>query len=104
MSLHPGVVRTTLAKNHHLACGIFYVSFILTYPLYWFGTKNVNEGAQTSLYTIFEETSNLKSGGYYADCEQRQIDSESNTPEIRSQLWSWTCKQLGINKDCTKAD
>jgi NAD(P)-dependent dehydrogenase (short-subunit alcohol dehydrogenase family) len=68
VSIHPGVVRTGLAQNHQCACGIFYIPFLIMYPLYYLISKSTWEGAQTTLYAIHETTEKLKSGGYYSDC------------------------------------
>lgn len=102
-SVHPGAVRTSLSRSHRLTHGILNLVYIVLFPFYWLATKDASEGSQTSLHIIFEETAKLKSGGYYSDCECQPIESESNTPETREQLWRWTCNQLGINKDFAKA-
>jgi hypothetical protein len=49
-------VRTALAMNHQCACGIFYIPFLIVYPIYYLLSKSPWEGAQTTLHTIHEDT------------------------------------------------
>lgn len=38
-------------------------------PLYYLMTKNAYQGAQTTLYTVYEDSTKLTKGEYYADCQ-----------------------------------
>lgn len=65
-SLHPGVIRTEIARDS--AIWYFRLALYLVYPFFWFVTKSVMKGAQTTLYLAYEDKSKLKSGEYYRDC------------------------------------
>ena len=65
-SLHPGVVRSEIARDSTI--WYFKLGIYLTYPLFWLITKTVTKGAQTTLYLAYEDKSKLKSGEYYRDC------------------------------------
>jgi len=65
VSLHPGVVRTELTRYLKPYVQILMKLF---YPLYWLGTKDALQGAQTTLHLVYEDESKITKGEYYADC------------------------------------
>jgi hypothetical protein len=67
ISLHPGVVRTELSR--YMLTGLTKYVLYLTYPLLYLVTKNCNQGAQTSIYGVFEDKDKLINGEHYADCK-----------------------------------
>lgn len=69
--LHPGIVRTALAGRHNMSTGYYYLPYLMVYPIYYMVSKNPLEGAQTSLYCVYEETDKLESGCYYGDCKKK---------------------------------
>ncbi len=67
VSLHPGTVRTQISRN--LGWKLLLLEYLLT-PLKLLTFKSPLQGCQTTLYTVFEDASKLKKGGYYSDCKQ----------------------------------
>lgn len=86
VSLHPGVVRTEVVRN--LRGKLFDTIMRLIEPIFWLLTKSPKEGAQTSLYTIYESSDQLKNGGYYSDCKLKASSQESEKMESQKKLWN----------------
>ena len=65
-SLHPGVVLTEIWRGMMEKGSCVVRSLIyLTYPFIWYFTKDIQGGAQTTLYLVHEEKENLKNGEFY---------------------------------------
>jgi len=69
-SLHPGAIYTELGRD---SPRILKFIFTLFYPITWFLFKSIEKGAQTTLYLVYEDKNNLKSGGYYQDCSLGRV-------------------------------
>lgn len=64
-SLHPGVIITEISRD----LPKFFIFFkYLLFPLLFIFFKSIEKGAQTTLYLVYEDKSNLKSGEFYKDC------------------------------------
>jgi NAD(P)-dependent dehydrogenase (short-subunit alcohol dehydrogenase family) len=74
--LHPGVVRTEIMR--YVKKGIIDFLYMLIEPIYWVFSKNSKEGAQTTLYTIYETNDKLLNGGYYSECKLKGVSSEAS--------------------------
>lgn len=85
MSVHPGVVRTDLARYGLTSFQKTLVKVL--YPLIWLVTKNPHEGAQTTLYCILQDKSKLTNGGYYADCNLAERGEFAKDPANQKKLW-----------------
>jgi NAD(P)-dependent dehydrogenase (short-subunit alcohol dehydrogenase family) len=95
VSLHPGVVRTELMREMKAGPkGTFIAIFMfILYPLYWLGTKNPWQGAQTNLHcTLSDEVEN---GAYYADCKKDK-ENELVKRENWEKLWEISEQTLGL--------
>lgn len=68
----------------------------LTYPLLYLVTKNCNQGAQTSIYGVFEDKDKLINGEHYADCKVAQKNPETRIKENQKKLWEISEQLLGI--------
>lgn len=64
-SLHPGVIRSNFFNR--AGCFISTLTMVM-YPFMWAFTKNVWQGAQTTLYCSQAPFSKITSGEYYSDC------------------------------------
>ena len=61
-------------------------AFRLVAPIYTIFTKSAEEGAQTTLATLFYPPDKMKNGGYYSDCHiSRQ--NKHVTKENWDKLW-----------------
>ncbi len=56
-------------------------------PLYYLMTKNAYQGAQTNLYTVYEDSNKLTKGEYYADCKVATSTKISKDLEAAEKLW-----------------
>lgn len=83
--LHPGAVRTELMR--YIRTGLFGLVYPLIHPFYWLLTKNPKEGAQTTLYTIYESADKLVNGAYYSDCAVKEPSGEATKKESQTRLW-----------------
>jgi retinol dehydrogenase-12 len=83
-SLHPGVVRTELSRYMK---PFIHVLMKMLYPIYWLMTKSSQQGAQTTLYLVYEEKDQLKKGEYYADCKVEWSTEISKNMQAAERLW-----------------
>jgi len=86
-SLHPGGVRTELAR--HITGINKYVLEALA--LVYF--KTPTEGAQTSLYCA---TQAVHSGSFYADCKELETTAQGKDMEEAAKLWDISTKLVGL--------
>lgn len=85
VSLHPGVVRTELLR--FMRKGILDLLYTIAEPIYWLFSKSAKQGAQTTLYTAYEENDKLVNGGYYSDCTLKPTSAEACRKESPARLW-----------------
>lgn len=71
----------------------------LFYPVIYFVTKSCWQGAQTTIYTVFEKVQGLKNGGYYEECGLGQLNPFAKDPENQKKLWAKTEEILGVKFD-----
>lgn len=82
LSLHPGVARTELSRSFSLGWRILHY---LASPLFWFFSKNQQQGAQTSLYAVMSD--HVKTGAYYSDCKEARKAKSAEDPLSRKRVW-----------------
>ena len=96
VSLHPGFVRTELTrymtKDNKVYLYVMYVMGLL------FGKSPV-EGSQTTLYTLLEDTVNIKNGAYYDNSHVGEKNPFALDPENQKKLWRKSEELLGITFD-----
>ena len=85
VALHPGVVRTEITR--YIRKGIIDFLYMMVEPIYWIFSKSSKEGAQTSLYTIYESTDKLVNGAYYSDCAEKTPTAEARNADTAAKLW-----------------
>ena len=78
-SLHPGVVRTDLARNLTLLT-------ILLYPFTWL-QRSVTAGAQTSIMVSVDTDLVSVSGKYFSDCRIKEESYKAKDDEMAKWLW-----------------
>jgi len=81
-SLHPGVIKTEIARDYEEK---WYFRMIL--PIYSLFQKTPLEGAQTSLYCALEDFEKLEAGGYYVDCKLEKEAAHAKNEEDMKRLW-----------------
>jgi len=81
-SLHPGVIKTEIARDYEEK---WYFRMVL--PIYSWFMKTPLEGAQTTLYCALEDFEELEGGGYYVDCQRAEEAAHAKSEEDRRRLW-----------------
>ncbi len=81
-SLHPGVIRTNLARNMKgplmLALGLVMLPFMIS----------VAQGAATSCYLVTSPEVAATTGGYFADCAPARSNPLALQRDMAERLWS----------------
>jgi retinol dehydrogenase 12 len=65
-------------------------------PIFYLLTKDMKQGAQTTLYTILEDESKLTKGGYYSDCKESWVTEFAADIDNARRLWQISERQLNI--------
>jgi WW domain-containing oxidoreductase len=80
-SLHPGnLVTTDIGRGSLLMRSLM----VLISPF----TKNVDQGAATTVYCAIEKDPGLIAGRYYSHCQSAKMSVEASNPEIAAKLWA----------------
>ncbi|MBT4523084.1 MAG: SDR family oxidoreductase [Halieaceae bacterium] len=91
-SLHPGALVTTDIGRGSLWMSVF---MKLVSPF----TKNVNQGASTTVFCAVHEESEEVAGKYFSHCALQPSSREANDPDVAARLWElsdkWSEKVLG---------
>ncbi|XP_065334331.1 retinol dehydrogenase 12-like [Cloeon dipterum] len=88
-SLHPGVVKTEIARRMPLP-NVLYK--LLGYVTAFF-FKNEYEGAQTSIHLAVSEEVEGVTGRYFVDCKDAKMSADAKNQELAKKLWD-KCVQL----------
>jgi NAD(P)-dependent dehydrogenase (short-subunit alcohol dehydrogenase family) len=87
-SLHPGAVRTELARSLPLVARYIVQGLALLY------FKSPEEGAQTTLFCVLNE--NAVSGLFHSDCKVDTSTKEGMSAALASELWEQSAKIVGL--------
>ncbi|MFT7467507.1 MAG: NAD(P)-dependent dehydrogenase (short-subunit alcohol dehydrogenase family) [Candidatus Pseudothioglobus sp.] len=80
-SLHPGALVTTdIGRGSLLMRGLM----VLISPF----TKNVDQGASTTVYCATEEDTGLIAGQYYSHCQTAKMSDEAANQQVAEKLWA----------------
>ncbi|RXN29215.1 dehydrogenase reductase SDR family member 13-like protein [Labeo rohita] len=90
-SLHPGSVRSELARNLHE----WHARLLLLIIRYFWATDPVS-GSQTTLYCALQENIEHLSGRYFSDSQLAQAKAEGRDDGIAKKLWEVSEKLCGI--------
>jgi NAD(P)-dependent dehydrogenase (short-subunit alcohol dehydrogenase family) len=85
-SLHPGVIRTNLARHLPWSPRAFIFRHFLA--------KSVTSGAQTQLHCALAPISDLSPGQYYADCVLAPTLPAAKDETLARQLWEFSSEQV----------
>nr|XP_042897400.1 retinol dehydrogenase 12-like [Parasteatoda tepidariorum] len=80
-SLHPGGVRTKIARNAQ-----WYIKYIII-PVIYFFLKDSKSGAQTSIYLATSEEVKNISGQYFVDCKPAWTSPKAKDDLKAKELW-----------------
>uniref|UniRef100_A0A1Y1LK58 Uncharacterized protein n=1 Tax=Photinus pyralis TaxID=7054 RepID=A0A1Y1LK58_PHOPY len=95
-SLHPGVIVTELGR--HLDDTYFRGFTLMLSPFRVF-MKNVEQGAQTSIYCSVDESAGKETGLYYAECAVAEPCANAKDMEAAKKLWDVSFKSVGLEED-----
>lgn len=90
-SLHPGVVRTDLLRNHPV------VRSFLTPPAYLL-MKSTSAGVQTQLTVALDPELQRVSGKYFSDCRVTEESATAQDDETAAWLWQQSEQLVGLSK------
>lgn len=90
--VHPGIVRTKIVETGTRKNDIFMKTLLGVFPfVWWFFTKNVQQGCQGILHCALIPHELLSSGAYYIDCKETvPWRNRELTKEFRKELWETT--------------
>ncbi|XP_039304015.1 retinol dehydrogenase 12 isoform X3 [Solenopsis invicta] len=99
-SLHPGIINTEITRYS-------YISYITQIPgvkfCYWLFTllfcKNVEQGAQTTIYCSVDEEVANETGLYYSNCSVATTYRKTNDSEYAEKLWNVSCRLLHLEPE-----
>lgn len=89
--LHPGVIFTNIFKPKTLMEKISYSIFKI---FFYFFTKDIVYGAQTTLYLAYSENKNLVNGGYYSDLKYEKYNTKAKDEKLKNEMINETLKIL----------
>lgn len=85
-SLHPGIVRTELFKEHTEAL-CMKVLVCLMYPVLLYSLKSPARGAATTNFLCLENKEKLENGGYYSKSRRVACSSFGSDARNAKELW-----------------
>ncbi|CAL1675390.1 unnamed protein product [Lasius platythorax] len=96
-SLHPGLMPTEISRhsNNTLFPGVAFLYNCLTWLLF----KNVEEGAQTTIYCSVDEKAANETGLYYSDCSVATRLRRTGDDQYAKNLWDVSCKLLHLEPE-----
>lgn len=88
--LHPGAVATELFNRDNSVLGT-----VLTYLAYVVA-KDINGGAQTSIYLAVSEEVEGVSGKYFVDCKETNCSSQADDAGLAKKLWEASERDVNL--------
>lgn len=89
--LHPGVIFTNIFKPKSL---IQKISFFVFKIFFYFFTKDIVHGAQTTLYLAYSDNKYLVNGGYYRDLKYETYNNKAKDENLKNEMVNETLKIL----------
>ncbi|XP_041041158.1 retinol dehydrogenase 12-like isoform X1 [Carcharodon carcharias] len=89
-TLHPGVVRTQLARYLNPAVRF---GLAMLRPF----TKSPTSGAETTVYCAVAQGLEKETGQYFSNCERATCSSSAHDDEKAKKLWQVSCQMLEID-------
>ncbi len=86
--MHPGVVKTEIARHFVGKYVVLKVVALLLSPLIWLLMKTAEQGAQTTIYCAVAEELNNVSGRYYSDCKENKLLPHASNDDDAAKIWT----------------
>ncbi|MEM7371970.1 MAG: SDR family NAD(P)-dependent oxidoreductase [Bacteroidota bacterium] len=84
-SLHPGIIRTELAR--HMFKDVNRLLYLFLVPVAYLALKSPTEGAQTSIYLAVKPNPREDDGKYFADCKETPCTAAAKDKTDAARLW-----------------
>ncbi|XP_071643763.1 retinol dehydrogenase 12-like isoform X1 [Temnothorax longispinosus] len=100
-SLHPGLIFTGIARNSNrmfrgAAFCVCICDNICVKKLFF---KNVEQGAQTTIYCSVDEKTANETGLYYSNCGVSTTYRKANNRHYAEKLWNLSCRLLHLEPE-----
>ena len=90
--LHPGAILTNIFKIENI---IFKILFILIFRnILFLITKDIEHGAQTTLFLSYSDNKDLVNGGYYSDIKFEQYTPKAKEENLKNEMVNETLNIL----------
>lgn len=99
-SLHPGVIATELFRD--INSKLIKMILFTIYPFFWFMSKSIKMGAQTTLHLCYVKDEDFVNGEFYSDCAPLKL-MKHGLDEERKNAFMEMCGNL-INNHGKKSD
>ncbi|KAL6255946.1 hypothetical protein P5V15_013183 [Pogonomyrmex californicus] len=95
-SLHPGIIPTEISRHgsETLFPGASYM-----YNLFARFFKNVEQGAQTTIYCSVDERTAHETGLYYSNCVATKVSGRARNHKYAQKLWNVSCHLLHLEPE-----
>ncbi|XP_036145452.1 retinol dehydrogenase 12 isoform X2 [Monomorium pharaonis] len=94
-SLHPGLIMTSVLRN---VLNAIFLGTVIDFVLKLF-YKNVEEGAQTTIYCSVDEKAANETGFYYSNCGIATASPKANDRQYAKKLWDVSCCLLNLKPE-----
>ena len=95
VSLHPGAIRTELQRNF-LNTKLRRLLMSLIQPLWWYLSRDVPQGSQTTLQCALMDYDKLSNGSYYNNCQVAKESKLAKNMDDADRLWNESFKLLKL--------
>lgn len=97
VSLHPGGVRTDIAREYTSKRNWLWVLYMIFYPILYLMTKDCRQGAQTTIYCAIDDEVPNHNGKYFSDCAVAKCSPQSQDQNSAKRLWEISEKLTGVS-------
>ncbi|XP_058503989.1 retinol dehydrogenase 13 [Solea solea] len=92
--LHPGVIRTELAR--HVQGWFPLMGVLLSLPSLLL-MKTPSQGCQTTVYCTVTPGLDQRSGSYFSDCAEKEVAEEGQDNTVARRLWEESARLVGLH-------
>ncbi|XP_051541518.1 dehydrogenase/reductase SDR family member 13 isoform X2 [Myxocyprinus asiaticus] len=89
-SLHPGAIKTEIGRHSSIWWQLFMI------PIFLLFFKDVDAGAQTSLYCALQEGLEPLSGSYFSSCAVQKVPAKARDDAAARKLWEVSERLCGL--------